>query len=102
MTLLTPASASRGSGIRDGPGWQMGVCSMPKEIKLTSTEMVNTPGIFRMFKHRFETEPENKAMVAMLFANVYRIGYVTSRNVLSGKIPVTIDDVAETVTFTVA
>ena len=32
MTLLTPASASRGSGIRDGPGWQMGVCSMPKVI----------------------------------------------------------------------
>lgn len=100
MTLLTPASTSRGSGIRDGPGWQMGVCSMPKVIKLTSSPLVHTPGIFRWLQHQFATGEKTAA------TNVLVQGYKLSRQVasglLSGKIPVTIDDEAETVTFTVA
>lgn len=73
-----------------------------KTITLTSTEMVNTPSIFRCFKVRFETEPENKAMVAMLLSDVYKLKYTVARGLLSGRIPVVIDDEAETVTFTIA
>ena len=70
-----------------------------KTVTLTSTEMVHTPSIYRAFKVRFETETV-KTLVAMLFSDVYRIRYTVARDILSGKIPVVINEEAGTVSFT--
>ena len=72
-----------------------------KNVKLTSTEMVHTPGILRWMQCRYQTEPF-KTNITALFAQTYGLSRPVASGVLSGRIPVTIDEDAGTVTFSVS
>ena len=68
-----------------------------KNVKLTSSPMVHTPGIFQWLQHRFQTGEKAAAV------NVLHEGYGLTRRVasglLSGKIPVVVNEEEGTVTF---
>lgn len=61
-----------------------------KQLRLTSTELVHTPGVFKWLVCMFETEDADKAVE--IFANGYpSLGLEVARGLLSGDIGHTVE-----------
>jgi hypothetical protein len=68
-------------------------------IKLTSSSLIHTPGIFRWAQNGYKFKSDRKQMVNIICEG-YGLTAECAKDLLSGKTPVTIDEDNGTVTFT--
>jgi len=68
-------------------------------VRLTSVPMVHTPGLFRWMQNGYKGTRAAKTSMLNVLCEGFGIGRETARGLLSGKIPVVIDDEAGTVEF---
>ena len=70
-----------------------------RTIRLTSTSLMHTPGILRWAQHGYKFKSDRKRMLD-LFIDGYGLTKECATDLLSGKMPVEIDEDSGTVTFT--
>lgn len=70
-----------------------------RNIRLTSSDMVYTPGILRYFQTYFKSSPR---LATKGFSETYSLPLPVTRKLLSGKLPYTVDDKEGTVSFSLA
>jgi hypothetical protein len=70
-----------------------------KTIRLTSTSLMHTPGILRWAQHGYKFKSDRKRMLN-LFMQGYGLTKECATDLLSGAMPVEVDEDSGTVTFT--
>lgn len=73
----------------------------PVEKQLTSNGLVHTPGLFRALRNDYRIKGAARRRAVTILADGYRLPREESEGLLSGTIPITIDDDAGTITYTV-
>lgn len=71
----------------------------PATIRLTSTDLVCTPGIVRWALNVFK-DAGQRGFIVNLVSTTYHLNPEVVRLILSGEIEIVIDDEQETVSFT--
>jgi hypothetical protein len=72
------------------------------EKQLTSTGLIHTPGIFRALQNDYRIKGEPRRRAVKILAEGYGLPRKEAEGLLSGAIPIAIDEAAGTVTYTVA
>ncbi len=71
----------------------------PARKQLTSSALFHTPGLFRALQNDFRIKGKTRARAVQILSNGYRLSPEEARGLLSGSIPVEIDEAAGTITY---
>ncbi len=71
----------------------------PTRKQLTSTAMFHTPGLFRALQNDYRIKGKTRRRAIKTLSDGYGIALEEAKGLLSGSIPVEIDEVAGTVTY---
>lgn len=74
---------------------------MTKRKQLTSTGMFHTPGLFRALQNDYRIKGNTRRCAVRILSDGYGLSTEEARRLLSGSIPVEIDDAAGTITYEV-
>ena len=69
--------------------------------QLTSTAMFYTPGLFRALQNDYRIKGKTRRRAAQILSDGYALSLEEARGLLSGSIPVHINEAAGTVTYEV-
>lgn len=67
--------------------------------QLTSSAMFHTPGLFRALQNDYHIKGKTRACAIKILSDGYRLSPEEARGLLSGSIPVEIDETAGTITY---
>ena len=67
--------------------------------QLTSSAMFHTPGLFRALQNDYRIKGKTRARAVHILSDGYRLSPEEARGLLSGSIPVEIDEAAGTITY---
>ncbi len=67
---------------------------------LTSTGMIHTPGVFRALRNDYQINGRTRARAVSILSTGYGISESEASGLLSGKIPIEVDEVAGTISYT--
>ncbi len=67
--------------------------------QLTSSAMFYTPGLFRALQNDYRIKGKTRARAVQILSDGYRLSPEEAQGLLSGTIPVEIDEVAGTITY---
>jgi hypothetical protein len=67
--------------------------------QLTSSAMFHTPGLFRALQTDYRIKGKTRARAIQILSDGYRLSPEEAQGLLSGSIPVEIDEVAGTITY---
>ena len=67
--------------------------------QLTSSAMFHTPGLFRALQNDYRIKGKTRARAVHILSDGYRLPPEEARGILSGSIPVEIDEAAGTITY---
>jgi hypothetical protein len=67
--------------------------------QLTSSAMFHTPGLFRALQNDYRIKGKTRARAIQILSDGYRLSPEEARGLLSGSIPVEIDEAAGTITY---
>lgn len=73
----------------------------PKQRQLTSSNMVHTPGFFRAMQNDYHVKGSTRQRAIKILCDVYKLPRKEAEGILSGSIPVEIDESAGTVSYIV-
>ncbi len=71
----------------------------PTRKQLTSSAMFHTPGLFRALQNDYRIKGKTRARAIQILSDGYRLSPEEARGLLSGSIPVEIDETAGTITY---
>jgi hypothetical protein len=71
----------------------------PTRKQLTSTAMFHTPGLFRALQNDYRIKGKTRRRAIQILSDGYRLSPEEARGLLSGSIPVEIDEAAGTITY---
>jgi hypothetical protein len=74
---------------------------MPIRKILTSTPLIHTPGIFRALQNDYPFEGRTRQRAITILSDGYRMPPSEAEKLLSGAIPIVIDEEAGTITYEV-
>jgi hypothetical protein len=67
--------------------------------RMTSTALIHTPGLFRALRNDYRIEGETRQRAVKILSDGYGLSPDEARGLLSGSIPVEIDEAAGTITY---
>lgn len=67
--------------------------------QLTSSALFHTPGLFRALQNDYRIKGKTRARAIHILSDGYRLSPEEARGLLSGSIPVEIDEAAGTITY---
>ena len=67
--------------------------------QLTSGAMVHTPGLFRALQNDYRIKGKTRVRAVQILSDGYRLSLEEAQGLLSGSIPVEIDEAAGTITY---
>ncbi len=67
--------------------------------QLTSSAMFHTPGLFRALQNDYRIKGQPRRRAIRILSDGYRLSQEEARGLLSGSIPVEIDEAAGTITY---
>ena len=67
--------------------------------QLTSSAMFHTPGLFRALQNDYRIKGKTRTRAVQILSDGYRLSPEEARGLLSGSIPVEIDEAAGTITY---
>jgi hypothetical protein len=72
---------------------------LPPRKQLTSSAMFHTPGLFRALQNDYRIKGQPRRRAIKILSDGYRLSPEEARGLLSGSIPVEIDEAAGTITY---
>jgi len=72
---------------------------LPTHKQLTSSALFHTPGLFRALQNDYRIKGKTRARAIKTLSDGYRLSPEESRGLLSGSIPVEIDEATGTITY---
>jgi hypothetical protein len=72
---------------------------LPTRKQLTSSAMFHTPGLFRALQNDYCIKGKTRARAIQILSDGYRLSSAEAQGLLSGSIPVEIDEAAGTITY---
>jgi|GEM_PF-4690876 hypothetical protein len=75
---------------------------MTTRKQLTSTPMFHTPGLFRALQNDYRITGKTRQRAVQILSDGYRLPAEEARALLSGSIPVDINEAAGTITYEVS
>jgi len=75
---------------------------MTTRKQLTSTPMFHTPGLFRALQNDYRITGKTRQRAVQILSDGYRLPVEEARGLLSGSIPVEINEAAGTITYAVS
>jgi len=75
---------------------------MTTRKQLTSTPMFHTPGLFRALQNDYRITGKTRQRAVQILSDGYRLPAEEARALLSGSIPVEINEAAGTITYEVS
>jgi len=73
--------------------------TQPTRKQLTSSAMFHTPGLFRALQNDYRIKGKTRRCAIKILSDGYRLSPEEARGLLSGCIPVEIDEAAGTITY---
>lgn len=67
---------------------------------LVSSEMIHTPGVFRALKNDYQINGRTRARAVSILSTGYGLSEQEATDLLSGTIPIEVDEVAGTISYT--
>ncbi len=82
-----------------GPPFTFASKPHPIRKQLTSSALFHTPGLFRALQNDYRIKGQPRRRAIRILSDGYRLSPEEARGLLSGSIPVEIDEAAGTITY---